>query len=114
MHTETHHTVVRVIQSDAIRRFGSRWDKEQPKLSPEQIYQAVSVITRAAEAEQEIGDENLRKSVAEPQQDKFAKSLEPLQKTFDFNAKQWATIGILIASTVFILLVFILFIILSL
>lgn len=114
MHVETHHSEVRVIQSDAIRRFSSQWDQEQPQISQEQIYQTVSAITRTANPEPEVDESNIRASLAEPREDKFAKSLEPLHKKINFNPTQWAILGVLIAGTVFILLIFMLFIIFSL
>ncbi len=114
MHVETHQSAVRVIQSDAIRRFSSQWEEEQPQISQEQIYQIVSAITRTANPEPGADESNIRASLAEPREDRFTKSLEPLQKTFNFNPKQWAILGVLIAGTVFILLIFMLFIILSL
>ena len=114
MHVETHNSAVRVIQSDAIRRFCSQWEQEQPEISPEQIYQIVSAITRSATTDPEMDDNNVRAALVEPQEDKFVKSLEPLQKTFAFSPSQWAIVGVLIAATVLVLLIFMLFIILSL
>ncbi|MFC1996908.1 hypothetical protein ACFLXI_04790 [Chloroflexota bacterium] len=114
MHVETHHSVVRVIQSDAIRRFGNQWNQEQAELSPEKIYQIVSAITRTATVDPEIDEKNSGIPLVEPGEDKFAKSLEPLHKTLNFKPKQWAILGVLIAATVFVLLIFMLFIILSL
>lgn len=114
MHVETHRSAVRVIQSDAIRRFGSQWDQDQPEISPEQIFQIVTAITRVGSPEPDYDETKVRAALAEPKEDKFAKSLEPLQKTFNFNSSQWVILGILIAATVFVLLIFILFIILSL
>jgi hypothetical protein len=113
MHVETHNPAVRVIQSDAIKRFCSQWEQEQPKISPEQIYQVVSAITRSATIDQLADKKEVRAVLVEPKEDKFQKSLEPLQKKFAFSAKQWIIVGILIAATVFVLFIFMLIIILS-
>jgi hypothetical protein len=110
MHVETHQSAVRVIQSDAIRRFGSQWVQEQPILNPEEIYQIVSKISQVSKPEIE-GD--MDKAPAEPRIDKFDQSMEPLKKTFAFNPTQWVIIGLLIATTVLVLLIFIIFILLS-
>ena len=111
MHVDTHHPAVRVIQSDAIRRFGSQWDQEQPEISPDYVYQIVSSITRAAIMTTDV-DEN--DGPAEPYEDKFAQSLEPLHKTFNFSSKQWAIVTVMIVATVCILMIFMVFIVLSL
>lgn len=114
MHIETHHSTIRVIQSDAIHRFGTQWNQKPPEISPEEIYHLVSAITRTATPEPEFNEDDERASLAEPREDKFAKSLEPLQKTFNFNSRQWLILGVLIAATVIVLLIFMFFIILSL
>ncbi len=114
MHVDSIGSAVRVIQSDAIRRFGSQWNQDQPTISPEQIYQIASAITRIAEPEPEIQESAALKAIAKPREDKFTKSLEPLQKTFNFDTKQWIILGILVAVTVMVLLFFMLFIIMSL
>jgi hypothetical protein len=114
MNVETHHSEIRVIQSDAIRRFSSQWNQDQPEISPEQIYQVVSAITRAANPEPDFNETSIGASLPEPAEDKFTKSLEPLQKTINFSPKQWAILGVMIVATVFVLLIFMLFIILSL
>lgn len=113
MHVETHNSAIRVIQSDAIRRFCSQWEQEQPKITPEQIYQVVSAITQSATIDQLADNKDVRAALVEPKEDKFQKSLEPLQKKFAFSPKQWIIVGILIAATVFVLIIFILIIILS-
>ena len=114
MHVNTIRPVVRVIQSDAIRRFATQWNQDQPTISPEQIYQIVSGIKNIAEPEPEFQESAARKAVFQPREDKFTKSLEPLQKTFNFDTKQWIILGILVAATVMVLLFFMLFIIMSL
>jgi hypothetical protein len=114
MHVETQHSAIRVIQSDAIRRFCSQWNQDQPEISPEQIYQIVFTITRIANPEPEFEEADVRSSVEKPREDKFARSLEPLQKTFNFTPKQWAILGVLLAATVFVLLIFMIFIVLFL
>jgi hypothetical protein len=114
LHVETHNSAVRVIQSDAIRRFCSQWEQEQPKISPEQIYQVVLAITQSATIDQIADNKDVRAALVEPKEDKFQKSLEPLQKKFAFSPKQWIIVGILIAATVFVLFVFMLIVILSL
>ena len=114
MHIETHNPAVREIQSDAIRRFCTHWEQEQPEISPEQVYQVVSAITRSATIEQIVDSEDVRTALVEPKQDMLQKSLEPLQKKFAFSLKQWVVVGVLIAATVFVLFVFMLIIILSL
>jgi hypothetical protein len=113
MHVETHNSAIRVIQSDAIRRFCSQWEQEQPKITPEQVYQVVSAINRSATIDQLADNKDVRAALVEPKEDKFQKSLEPLQKKFAFSPKQWIIVGILIAATVFVLLIFLLIIILS-
>lgn len=114
MHVNTIRPIVRVIQSDAIRRFSTQWNQDQPAISPEQIYQIVLAIRRIAEPEPDIQESAALKALAQPREDKFAKSLEPLQKTFNFDTKQWIILGVLVAATVMVLLFFMLFIILSL
>jgi hypothetical protein len=113
MHVETHNSAVRVIQSDAIRRFCSQWEQEQPEISPEQVYQVVSAINRSATIDQLAENEDVRAAFVEPKEDKFQKSLEPLQKKFAFSPRQWIIVGVLIAATVFVLFIFMLIIILS-
>jgi hypothetical protein len=114
MHVETHLPAVRVIQSDAIRRFGSQWNQDQPEISSEQVYQIVSAITRSASPEPEFDIAEIHAPRAEPREDKFAQSIEPLQNTFNFSRNQWIILGVLIAATVFVLLIFMMFIVLSL
>ncbi len=114
MHVDTHRSAVRVIQSDAIRRFAAQWNQDQPAISPKQIHQIVSGIKHIAEPEPEFQESAARKAVSQPRTDKFAESLEPLQKTFNFDTKQWIILGILVAATVMVLLFFMLFVILSL
>jgi len=60
MHVETHNSAVRVIQSDAIRRFASQWEQAQTELSPEEIYQIVSTIIRSATPDPDIDRANPR------------------------------------------------------
>jgi hypothetical protein len=112
MHVETQEASVRVIQSDAIRRFGTQWVQRQSVLSPEQIYKIVLSISKASKPEIEEG-KNLR-SQLEPKEDKFDKSLEPLKRTLNFSSKQWIIIGILIIGTILVLLLFMIIIIFSL
>lgn len=114
MHVNTIRPIVRVIQSDAIRRFGAQWNQDQPILSPEQIYQIVLALKQIAEPEPEFQESVARKTIDPPREDKFAKSLAPLQKTFNFDTKQWIILGVLVAVTVMVLLFFMLFIIMSL
>lgn len=113
MHVETHNSAVRVIQSDAIRRFVTQWEQEQTELSPEEIYQIVSTIIRSATPEVEAEGVNPRTALLEQSEAKINQSLQPLQKTFNFSPKQWAILGVLIAATIFVLLVFMLFLLLS-
>jgi len=113
-HVETHRSAVRVIQSDAIRRFGSQWNQDQPILSPEQIYQITAKIVRIGSPAPDP-EKDLRKAIrSEPKDDKFVQSLEPLQKTFNFSASQWAFLGILVFGTVIVLLALITYLMISL
>jgi hypothetical protein len=114
MHVDTINPAVRVIQSDAIRRFGPQWSQEPETLSPEQIYQIVSIFKRIGEPDPEVEERTARKTPIEPREDQFAKSLEPLQKTFNFDTKQWIVLGVLVGATVLVLLIFMLFILMSL
>jgi hypothetical protein len=111
MHIDTHQPAVRVIQSDAIRRFGSQWDQKQSEISHEYVYQIISSITRTGIMEVDVDDSD---ELSEPNIDKFTQSLEPLHKTFSFSSKQWAIVIVMIAATVCVLLIFMVFIILSL
>jgi hypothetical protein len=114
MHVDTLNPAIRVIQSDAIRRLGTQWTQEPVTLSPEQIYQIISAIRRVGEPEPEIEKTAARKKPAPPREDQFAKSLKPLQKTFNFSPKQWIVLGGLVAVTVVLLLAFMLFILTTL
>ena len=114
MHVDSIRPIVRVIQSDAIRRFNTQWEQDPATLSPEQIYQITSMIRKIAAPEPDYQESATRKAMAKPSEDKFAKSLKPLQSTFNFDTKQWIILGILVAVTVIVLLFFMLFIILSL
>lgn len=114
MHVDSIRPIVRVIQSDAIRRFNTQWEQDQVTLSPEKIYQISSTIQKTAAPEPDYQESAARKVLAEPSEDKFAKSLKPLQSTFNFDTKQWIILGVLVAVTVIVLLFFMLFIILSL
>jgi len=114
MNVDTINPAVRVIQSDAIRRYVSQWNQEPVNLSPEQIYQIVSAFNRMTEPVSEIKESVVRKAPAKPREDQFSKSLEPLQKTFNFDTKQWVVLGVLVAATVIVLLIFMLYILMSL
>ena len=67
-----------------------------------------------ATVDQLADNKDVRAALVEPKEDKFQKSIEPLQKKFAFSPRQWVIVGILIAATVFVLFVFMLIIILSL
>jgi hypothetical protein len=114
MHVDTLNPAVRVIQSDAIRRFGSQWVQEPAALTPEQIFQIISVFRRAGEPTPDDEEAITREAPSQPREDQFSKSLEPLQKTFNFNTKQWIVLGGLVAATVLVLLIFMIFILMSL
>ena len=114
MHVDTINPAVRVIQSDAIRRFASQWHQEPLILSPEQIFQIVSAFKRMNEPVSDEKETVARKASAKPREDQFSKSLQPLQKTFNFDTKQWVILGVLVAATVLVLLIFMLYILLSL
>jgi hypothetical protein len=74
----------------------------------------VATIKRVAEPEPEIEQSISKKAPAKPREDQFAKSLEPLKKTFNFTTKQWAILGMLVAGTVCVLLGSLLYILVSL
>jgi len=112
-HVDTQHPAVRVIQADAIRRFGTQWNQEQPELSPELIYQLVAAITGSVEPKKPDVTPKTKKSPATPREDPFSKSLDPVKKTFNFNSKQWMVLGVLMAGTVLVLLMFILYIVMT-
>jgi hypothetical protein len=112
-HVDTQHPAVRVIQADAIRRFGTQWNQEQPQLPPELIYQLIASITGAVEPEKPEEAPTSRRSPAEMREDPFSKSLEPVKKNFNFSTKQWVILGLLMAGTVLVLLIFMLYIVMT-
>ena len=115
LHVDTQRPAVRIIQADAIRRFGAQWHQKEAILTAEQIYQIVATISREVEPEEtDTSAAKKRRAYLEPREDPFDQRITPLKKTFDFNTKQWGVLGLLLAGTVLILLIFMLFIVLTL
>ncbi|MBN1667211.1 MAG: hypothetical protein JW862_08980 [Anaerolineales bacterium] len=114
-HVDTNRPIVRVLLVDALSRFAAGLSQAQPRLSGEEIYNLVHVLTSSAEAEEEVIDPvkvPQQLSAAPVRPSRFEQSLDPLQKTFNFDRKQWLILAALTAGIVVILMVFLLFILL--
>jgi len=115
MHVDAQRSDVRVIQFDALRRLGSQWNREQPVLSPEKVYQVVTALTQLTDpSKSEEEKAASRQMVAKPGEDKFVQNLAPLQKKMNFSLQQWAVLALLLFGTVVVLLIFMFIILTSL
>lgn len=110
-HVDAQRPAIRIIQADAIRRFGSQWNQEQAELSPELIYQLVAAITGAVEPEVPEESPAQRRKPTQRREDPLSKSLDPLKKTFNFKTSEWIILGGLLAGIVLVLLGFMAYII---
>lgn len=108
---------VRIVQMDAIERFGLKFAQGRSILTAEDMFQIETALTKTAAVRQKIdepGEDFFSFEEESPQQARQARAarptadpLAPLQKTFNFSNRQWVLLGVLVFMTVLILIFFI-------
>lgn len=115
-HVDTTRPLVRVLLMDALPRYTASLMQAAPRLSGEQTYNLVRALTQSAEIQEEVAapEVEVKKQASSPPApagpSRFEKSIEPIEKTFNFSRNQWLVLAALAAGVVLVLLVFLVFI----
>lgn len=119
MNVETERPNVRILQVDAIERFGARLAQSQPLIPSEDVDTLKTVFETAFEEEKKAKEEKVNPSPDYSQKvtnnvDKgFNSILSPIQKRMNFSAKQWLLLGAFVIVEIIVLLGFLLFIVVT-